>query len=47
MEPFRLILLALAVAFELLATFLYPRDERWNLVAAGLVCFFISLMLPR
>jgi hypothetical protein len=46
MGPYRLILLALAVAFELIATFHIPADERWNLTSAGLVFYFLSVMLP-
>jgi hypothetical protein len=40
------ILLCFAIVFEFIACFWNPQPApRWNLVAAGLLCFFLSLLL--
>jgi hypothetical protein len=39
------ILVAFAFVFETLAAFNVPTPPRFNLIAAGLACFFLSLLL--
>jgi len=46
MASVKLVLVVLAFVCELLATFHVPRDERVNMVAAGLACWLASIIFP-
>jgi hypothetical protein len=46
MTSAKLVLMVLAFLCELLAVFNVPKDERVNMVAAGLACWFASILFP-
>lgn len=45
MATITLILLVFAFVLEALATFWQPNPPRWNLMAAGFACYFLSVLL--